>query len=91
LLTDPAVLRGAAERAGLAVEHLDEVVCAFEYPDDDELLGSLLASGPGRTAARAAGPAAVAGALRARLEPYRTAAGGYRLENLFRVLVGRRA
>src|SRR3954466_5885298 len=38
-VTDPDRLRGLAERAGLVVERVDEVVCPFEYADDDELLG----------------------------------------------------
>lgn len=86
---EPELLRLMAGRAGLVVESLDEVVCPFDYADDDELLGPLLASGPGRAAARRAGPAAVAAAVLERLAPYRSAAGGYRLHNLFRVLVAR--
>ena len=35
-------------------------------------------------------PGEVAEAVLERLAPYRTAAGGYRLENVFRVLVARR-
>ncbi|MGY1741216.1 MULTISPECIES: class I SAM-dependent methyltransferase [unclassified Blastococcus] len=89
--TGPAELAALAVRAGLVVERLDEVVCPFDYADDDELLGPLLDSAVGRAAARRAGPAAVAAAVRERLAPYRTAAGGYRLHNLFRVLVARPA
>ena len=81
-------LRALAERAGLVVERVEEVVCPFEYADEDELLGPLFDSALGRSVARRAGPVAVRAAVLTRLEPYRTAAGGYRLENLFRVLVG---
>ena len=73
--------------AGLAVAGIDEVTCTFDYPDDDSVLDPLLKSGIGRAAARLAGPDAVDKALREALRPYRTARGGYRLENLFRVLV----
>ena len=74
--------------AGLAVAGIDAVTCTFDYPDDDAVLvGPLLASGIGRAAVRRAGPDAVDKALREALRPYRTAGGGYRLENLFRVLV----
>jgi SAM-dependent methyltransferase len=90
-ITEPARLLAVAERAGLAVERLDEVVCPFEYADDDELLGPLFDSDFGRSAARRAGPVAMRSAVLTRLTPYRTAAGGYRLENLFRVLVARPA
>lgn len=61
--------------------------CPFDYADDDELVGPLLDSGMGREAARRAGPAAVRDAVLERLAPNRTATGGYRLQNLFRVLV----
>jgi hypothetical protein len=44
----------------------------------------------GRAVGRRAGPVALREALLERLAPYRTAAGGYRLENVFRVLVARR-
>jgi SAM-dependent methyltransferase len=91
LQTGPAELRDLAERAGLVVERLDEVVCAFDHADDDELLGPLFDSALGRAAARRAGPAAVAAAVRDRLAAHRTAAGGYRLQNLFRLMVARPA
>ncbi|WP_409330086.1 methyltransferase domain-containing protein [Trujillonella humicola] len=86
---EPARLRALAEGAGLVVERLDEVRCPFDYADDDELLGPLLGSALGRAAARRAGPAAVAAAVRQRLAGHRTAAGGYRLHNVFRLLVAR--
>jgi SAM-dependent methyltransferase len=88
-VTDPARLRTLAERAGLVVERLEEVVCPFEYADDEELLGPLFESALGQTVGRRAGPAALRSAVLEGLHPYRTAARGYRLENLFRVLVAR--
>ncbi|SFL76296.1 class I SAM-dependent methyltransferase [Geodermatophilus ruber] len=88
-VTEPGRLRALAERAGLRVARLDEVVCPFEYADEDELLGPLFASALGRAAGRRAGPVAVRAAVLQRCEPYRTEAGGYRLLNLFRVLVAR--
>ena len=87
-VTEPDRLREIAGSAGLLVERLDEVVCPFEYADEDELLGPLFDSALGRAAGRRAGPGAVRGAVLRRLEPYRTRSGGYRLQNLFRVLVG---
>ena len=90
-VTDPARLRAVAERAGLAVERLDEVVCPFDYADDDELLGPLFESALGQAVGRRAGPVALRAAVLDRVQPYRTAAGGYRLDNLFRVLVARPA
>jgi len=89
-ITEPDVLREVAERAGLAVDRLDEVVCAFDYEDDEAVLGPLFDSGPGRAVGRRAGPVALRDAVLTALEPYRTGDGGYRLSNLFRVLVAHR-
>jgi SAM-dependent methyltransferase len=88
-VTEPGRLRAITERAGLVVERLDEVVCPFEYADEEELLGPLFESALGRMVGRRAGPVALRTAVLERLEPYRTVAGGYRLQNLFRVLVAR--
>lgn len=90
-VTEPTRLRAMAARAGLVVDRLDEVVCPFDYDDDDALLGPLFASGLARAVAHRAHPAAVRRAVLRRLEPYRTGQGGYRLQNLFRMLVARPA
>jgi SAM-dependent methyltransferase len=86
-VTEPGRLRRMAERAGLRVDALDEVLVPFEYADTDELLGPLFASSLARAVARRADPGAIRDAVLRRLEPYRTADGGYRLQNLVRVLV----
>ena len=86
-LTDPDHLRKVAWLAGLAVVGIDEVVCAFDYPDGDAVLEPLLASALGRAAVARAGPEAVGRAVLARLAEFRVAGGGYRLRNVFRVLV----
>ena len=88
-VTDPRVLGGMAQRAGLVVERLDEVVCTFDYEDDDAVLGPLFDSTLGRVAGHRAGPVALRDAVLQRLGPYRTPAGGYRLANVVRVLVAR--
>jgi SAM-dependent methyltransferase len=86
-VTDPDRLGAMAESAGLVVERLDEVVCPFDYADEDELLGPLFESALGRTVGRRAGPVALRAAVLEGLAPYRTRSSGYRLLNLFRVLV----
>jgi SAM-dependent methyltransferase len=88
-VTEPSRLRAVAGLAGLAVERTDEVVCPFDYADEDELLGPVFESGLGRAVGRRVGPVALRSAVLDHLEPYRTAAGGYRLVNVFRVLVAR--
>jgi SAM-dependent methyltransferase len=90
-VTEPARFLAVAERAGLAVDRFDEVAVPFDYADEDELLGPLFDSALGRAAGRRAGPAAVRAAVLERLRPHRTPTGGFRLRNLFRVLVGHAA
>lgn len=90
-VTDPDRLRAMAERAGLRVDRLDEVICPFDYVDEDELLGPLFDSALGRAVGRRAGPVAPREAVLQRLASHRTESGGYRLRNLFRVLVARPA
>jgi SAM-dependent methyltransferase len=88
-ITEPARLRKLVELAGMRIASLDEVNCPFDYPDEDALLGPLLSSGIGRHAMNRAGPAAVRAAVRQRLAEHRLPGGGYRLHNLFRVVVAR--
>jgi SAM-dependent methyltransferase len=89
-IAEPARLFAVAEQAGLDVERVDEVVCAFFYADEEALLGSVFDSALGRAVGRRAGPVALREAVLERLEPYRTTPGGYRLKNVFRVLVAHR-
>lgn len=84
-LTDPDRLAKLAGLAGLAVREIAVVRVPVEHPDPDDLVAGVLASGPGRHAARAAGPAAVREAVLAGLEPYRHGEG-YRLVDTVRVL-----
>ncbi len=89
-LTDPDRLRKIVALAGLEVVALDEVACPIDYADADTLLDELLASGLGRQAAGRVGPAAVRTAVLDRAADLCTAAGGYRLRNVVRVVVARR-
>lgn len=91
-VTEPERLRRLADLAGLEVLRLDEVVCPFTYPDADAVVAPLLDSGIGRLAGRAgAGQGVVRTAVLDRLAGHRIDGGGYRLDNLFRVLVARPA
>jgi hypothetical protein len=51
------------------------------------VLGPLFDSALGRAVGRRAGPVAMRDAVLTALAPYRTDAGGYRLHNVFRMLV----
>lgn len=84
-LTDPERLARFATTAGLVVREIAAVRVPADHPDADDLVAGVLASGPGRHAARAAGPAAVRTALLEALEPFR-AGDGYRLTDTVRVL-----
>lgn len=89
-VTEPDRLRRLVGLAGLVVATIDEVTCPFVYPDEDELLAPLFASGLGRHVINRADPAAVRTAVLNRLAAHRTPEGGYHLNNLFRVLVAHR-
>jgi SAM-dependent methyltransferase len=86
-VTEPDRLRALAGLAGLEPAGLHEVVCSFTYADADDVVELLLESGLGRHVAHRVGPAAVRAAVVERLAGHRLPGGGYRLDNLFRVLV----
>nr|WP_239520231.1 methyltransferase domain-containing protein [Blastococcus saxobsidens] len=88
---EPARLRSMAERAGLVVERLDEVAVPFHYAGEDAMFRSLMAAPLARAVAERTDPGTLRAAVLEHLEPYRTADGGYRLQNLCRMLVARRA
>ncbi|HEX4252076.1 MAG TPA: hypothetical protein VH008_29740, partial [Pseudonocardia sp.] len=76
--------------AGLEVDVVEDVRCAFDLVDERALLGVLYSAELGRRAVELAGRTPVRRAVLAGLAPYRTAEGGYRLENTFRLVVGLR-
>jgi SAM-dependent methyltransferase len=84
-LTDPDRLAQLAGLAGLAVREVAEVRVPVDHPDEDDLVAGVLASAPGRHAARSAGPGAVREAVLKGLEPFRHL-GGFRLVDTVRVL-----
>jgi SAM-dependent methyltransferase len=86
-LSAPGVLGGIASAAGLTPRDAFAVSWAYVYEDDEALLrGMLSAGGVGDAAGPADEPALRAGLLEA-LAPFRTARGGYRLENEWHTLV----
>lgn len=84
-LTDPDRVAKLCGLAGLTVREIAVVRVPADHPDADDLVAGVLASGPGRHAARAAGPGAVRTALLEALEPFRAGAG-YRLTDTVRVV-----
>jgi SAM-dependent methyltransferase len=88
-LSQDGRLTRLVELAGLGVTETGEVVCPFVYPDEDDLLDDLLASGLGRRALRVASVPEVRNAVLSGLAPFRLRGGAYRLDNTFRYLVAR--
>jgi SAM-dependent methyltransferase len=89
-LWKPGVLEGLATEAGLTPEAGFALAWAFDYADEAALLRSLLSAAPAVVAARTSGEQAVRDAIRDAMAPYRTAAGGYRVENEWHYLLARR-
>jgi len=86
-LHEPGVLEGMATEAGLVPETAGDLVSGLAFADDEALVRQLLSPGSVVLAARAAGEAPVREAILASMAPFRTPAGGYRLENEWRYLI----
>jgi SAM-dependent methyltransferase len=85
-LAAPGALEGLATAAGLTPAEAFDVSWAYLYADDDALARSLLAAGGVGDAAAERGPE-VRRELIEVLAPFRTARGGYRLENTWHFLI----
>jgi SAM-dependent methyltransferase len=85
-LAEPGLLEQLASPAGLTPKEAFDVSWAYVYEDEDALTRSLLSAGGVGEAAGDREPE-VRAALIDVLAPYRTADGGYRLENAWHVLV----
>jgi SAM-dependent methyltransferase len=86
-LSAPGALEDLARRAGLTARRAAEFDARWEYPDRETALRGHLASGPAAKAIKGAGADRVAAAISKALAPFRTAAGGYVLENSWRYLI----
>jgi SAM-dependent methyltransferase len=86
-LSDEAVLRDFVARAGLTPTAVADVDCPWIYPDLATALRGQLSAGPMSLAIRTSGESKVRDALERAIEPFRTAAGGYRIENKFRYVI----
>jgi SAM-dependent methyltransferase len=85
-LADPGVLEGIASAADLTPIETFDISWAFAYRGDDDLARSLLSAAGVGHAAGAREPEVRAALLEA-LAPFKTADGGYRLENEWHTLV----
>jgi SAM-dependent methyltransferase len=86
-LSAPGALEELVRRAGLIPRRAAEFRTRWEYPDRETTLRANLSSGPAVKAIQAVGEARVAAALSEAVAPFRTASGGYALENSWRYLL----
>jgi SAM-dependent methyltransferase len=88
-LSEPGALERLAVAAGLTPGDQLEVECTWYYPELDTALRGLLSAGPAVRAVRHSGEERVRRAVTDAITPFRTARGGYRIENTFRCLIAR--
>lgn len=85
----PGVLEDLAAQAGLTPESAFDTSWAYEYPEEHTLCRALLAPAGLAVLVGPSREEAFKDALVEGLAPYRTPAGGYRLENEFHYLIAR--
>jgi hypothetical protein len=87
-LSDRDALSALFDEAGLDVLAVEDVECVWHYPDEPTAVAGLMCSGPVVGVIEHAGEPAVRAATVSFLEPFRTPAGGYRITNVFRYVIG---
>jgi len=88
-LSQPGVLEGIAEAAGLAPGEAFDVAFALEYADEATLLRRMLSPGPVTELIESVGEQTVSAAILEALAPCRAACGGYRVATEWRTLIAR--
>jgi SAM-dependent methyltransferase len=88
-LSDEAKLKAFATEAGLIPAAVVDVACPWIYPNLDTALKGMLSAGPAERAIRSSSLEKARDAIAAAITPFRTASGGYRLNNVFRYLIAR--
>ncbi len=86
-LSADGALEALAQTAGLIPGEVRKVDCPWEYPDEQTALRGLLSSGPAIRAIQHTDEATVRDVVLKTLEPFKTATGGYRLENNYRYMI----
>jgi SAM-dependent methyltransferase len=86
-LSEPGALRALTEGAGLRVSEEADVACPCTFADEATALRGLLSAGPAVRAILAAGEELVQADVLESIAPYRTADGGYTLQNKFRYVI----
>jgi SAM-dependent methyltransferase len=88
-LSDDVALRQLLSEAGMTANEVDDVDCPWVYKDAETALRGLLSAGPAVMAIQTSGEDRVRETALNALEPFKSASGGYRLENKFRYVVAR--
>jgi SAM-dependent methyltransferase len=86
-LSQPGVVEGLVEQAGLTFTQTGEVACPFEYPNAEVALKALCSSGPVQRAIGVVGEQAVSEAVLRSLAPYQQSDGSYLQRNVFRYFI----
>lgn len=86
-LSQDGALEALATQAGLTPTKVVDVDCPFVYRDEATALRGLLSGGPPMRAIQHAGEQAVRDAVVKAIAPFKTASGGYELQNKFRYLI----
>ncbi len=88
-LSEEGALEALARRAGLTPIEVNDVDCPWVYRDSRTAFRGLLSAGPAVKAMQVSGQERVREAVADALKPFKTASGGYRLDNKFRYLIAR--
>jgi SAM-dependent methyltransferase len=90
-LSADGVLQRVVRQAGWGPLEQHEVEVPFEFDDETSALRCILSNGPAVIAIRTSGMERVRQAVLDSINQFRTASGGYYLENRFRYLIAHRA
>jgi SAM-dependent methyltransferase len=88
-LTDEARAKAVLKEAGLTPVAMADVDCPWVYPSLEIALRGMLSAGPAEKAIRASSYERARDVVASAIAPFRTASGGYRMNNKFRYLIAR--
>lgn len=88
-LTDEVRAKALIQEAGLTPVAMADVDCPWVYPSLEIALRAMLSAGPAEKAIRASSLERARDAVASSIAPFRTASGGYRMNNKFRYLIAR--
>jgi SAM-dependent methyltransferase len=86
-LSGETALAALVDEAGLELYEVTDVACEWQYADEPTAIAGLICAGPVVGVTEHAGEDAVRDVTARFLEPFRTAGGGYRISNHFRIAI----